>query len=396
MTIQTILQDYKWVILFYSTIILLVFIFRKKFDIHSKFLAMYRTKIGIKLMDKIGVKYAEPVKLLGYIGIGVGYVGLVAIVYMLLMNLYNLLTIPEATSAVSLVIPGIRMPGSPIVIPLITGWIALFIVILVHEFSHGVVARAHKLKVKSSGIFFLGPLMGAFVEPSEKHLRKSSDTVQYSIYAAGPFSNILLALICIPLLLYVFTPVIGVMEDDIGVKLVGITEGYPAEKAGLQSDMIITNINGKDITNFQEFVTELNEVSANETVILKADGSQYSLDTVSDPKNPKQGFIGVLASNKPATRLTNDAIYFKVIAAVINWFAGLIGIIVVLSLGIGLANLLPLGPVDGGRMLQVSLEKIKGKVRGNVMWRNVSIATLFILLINIFWPLIKSISNLIF
>jgi membrane-associated protease RseP (regulator of RpoE activity) len=60
-----------------------------------------------------------------------------------------------------------------------------------------------------------------------------------------------------------------------------------------------------------------------------------------------------------------------------------------LSLGIGLANLLPLGPVDGGRMLQVSLQKIKGEEKGNKIWHKISIATLMLLAINIFWPAIK-------
>ncbi|MBW2997229.1 hypothetical protein KY349_02725, partial [Candidatus Woesearchaeota archaeon] len=116
---MTFLQEYKWVILFYSAILLLLFIFRKKFDVQHKFLAMYRTKIGIKLMDKIGKKHAELVKALAYVGIGVGYIGLVAIVFMLLKNLINLLTIPTATSAVVPVIPGVKVGGFQI--PLITG-----------------------------------------------------------------------------------------------------------------------------------------------------------------------------------------------------------------------------------------------------------------------------------
>ena len=53
-----------------------------------------------------------------------------------------------------------------------------------HEFGHGVVARAHGLKIQSSGIFLLGPLFGAFVEPNEKQLKKQNDIVQYSIYSA--------------------------------------------------------------------------------------------------------------------------------------------------------------------------------------------------------------------
>ncbi len=386
-------QDYRWVILFYSTIILLVYIFRKKFDRPNFFLAMYRTKIGIKLMDKIGVKHAEVVKLLGYIGIGVGYSGLVLIVYYLLKNIFNLLMVPTATSAVSLVIPGVKIPGSPIMIPLITGWIALFLVILVHEFSHGVVARAHKIPVKSSGIFFMGPLMGAFVEPEEKKLRKSSDTTQYSVYAAGPFSNVLLALLCLFLLTYAFDPVAGSMSTEIGVPVVGVTEGYPAMDAGLEGGVVITSVNGVDITNHAQFTKNMEDVRPGEEVTVTADGTVYNIVTAENPSDPNKGYIGIMASTKAKTELNNQTLYYKILHRILMWLGELMAITGLLSLGIGLANLLPLGPVDGGRMLQVSLEKIKGSERGNFWWRKVSVATLLLLAINLFWPVIKWVTS---
>jgi len=392
---MTFWEDYRWVILFYSAIILLVFIFRKKFDIHHKFLAMYRTKIGIKLMDRIGEKHRELVKILGYVGIGAGYIGLFVIVFFLLKNLVNLLTVPTATSAVSVVIPGVKIPGSPITIPLITGWIALFVVILVHEFSHGVVSRAHKIPVQSSGIFFLGPLMGAFVEPEEKKLRKASDTTQYSVYAAGPWSNILLALLCLFLLTYAFAPGLGAMENQVGVNLAGVTEGYPAAEAGLTGGLVVTSINDQPIKNYEDFTNILGGVKPNETVNLEANGTTYTFATAASPDNPTKGYLGVMASSKAATELKNDALWFKIIHVVLQWFGELFAITGLLSFGIGLANLLPLGPVDGGRMLQVTLEKIKGVQKGNVWWRKISIATLLLLAINIFWPAIKWVGGLI-
>jgi membrane-associated protease RseP (regulator of RpoE activity) len=382
-------QNYKWVILFYSAIILLIYIFRKKFDIHHRFLAMYRTKIGLGLMDRLGTKHSETIKVAGYIGIGAGYIGLFIIVYYLLKNLVTLLTVPTATSAVSLVVPGVKIPGSPITIPLITGWIALFIVILVHEFSHGVVARAHKLPVKSSGIFFLGPLMGAFVEPEEKKLRKAVDTTQYSVYAAGPFSNVLLALLCLFLLTYAFAPGLDAMEDELGVNIVAVTEGYPAAGAGLKGGSVVTAINNEPVHNYAEFTTQMKHIRPNETVDLIANGTEYSFVAGASPNDPKQGYLGVMAASRPVIELKNDAFYFKMLHVLLKWLGELLAITGLLSLGIGLANLLPLGPVDGGRMVQVTLEKIKGVEKGNILWKQISLATLLLLVINIFWPVIK-------
>ncbi|MBU2561052.1 MAG: site-2 protease family protein [Nanoarchaeota archaeon] len=386
---MTFWQDYRWVILFYSSIIILIFIFRKKFDIHHKFLAMYRTRIGLSLMDRLGTKHAETVKFLGYVGIGAGYIGLFVIVYYLLNNIINLLMVPTATSAVSLVIPGVKIPGSPITIPLITGWIALFIVILIHEFSHGVVARAHKIPVKSSGIFFLGPLMGAFVEPDEKHLRKSIDTTQYSVYAAGPFSNILLALACLLLLTYAFAPALGAMENQVGVTIAGVTDGYPAADAGMEGGLVVTAINDEKVQNYDQFTTHLSRVAPNETISLTANGTAYTFVTAANPDNPRQGYLGVMASNKAATELKSNTLWFKILHVILQWIGELFAITGLLSFGIGLANLLPLGPVDGGRMVQVTLEKIRGAEKGNRMWRQISMATLLLLAINLFWPLLK-------
>jgi membrane-associated protease RseP (regulator of RpoE activity) len=382
-------QDYKWVILFYSAIIILIYIFRKKFDIHHNFLAMYRTKVGIKLMERWGNKYRELIKVLGFIGIGAGYIGLFVIVYFLLKNLITLLTVPTAVSAVSVVVPGVKIPGSPITIPLITGWIALFIVILVHEGCHGLVARAHKIPVKSSGLFFLGPLMGAFVEPEEKKLRKAADTTQYSVYAAGPFSNVLLALVCLFFLTYAFAPGLGAMETEVGVNIVDVTAGYPAEAAGIAGGMVVTKVNDAEIRSYTDFTGQLGYVRANETVRLVADGQEYSFVTAANPNDPKRGYLGVMASSVAAKELKNSSLWFLVLHAIFKWLGELFAITGLLSFGIGLANLLPLGPVDGGRMVQVTLGKLKGAAKGNLLWKRISIATLLLLAINIFWPAIK-------
>src|SRR3989338_5356323 len=93
-------EENRYVLLFYFAIILLVYLFRKKFDMHG-IIALYRTKIGLKQMDSISSKYREYVKLFGYIGIGAAYIGLVVISVMLFKNLFDLFTVADAQSAVS-------------------------------------------------------------------------------------------------------------------------------------------------------------------------------------------------------------------------------------------------------------------------------------------------------
>jgi membrane-associated protease RseP (regulator of RpoE activity) len=292
------------------------------------------------------------------------------------------------------VVPGVKIPGSPITIPLITGWIALFIVVLVHEFSHGVVAKAHGIKVKSSGVFFLGPLMGAFVEPDEKQLRKQKDTVQYSVYAAGPFSNILLALICLFFLTYAVAPGMQAMTNEIGVDIVSVTDNMPAKAANLTGGMVITAVNGEDVKNYNDFTTMMKRIRPNETVAITANNTVYNIVTIGSPDDKHQGYLGVMAASAPKTELKSNAWYFNILYAILKLIAEILSVTGILSFGIGLANLLPLGPVDGGRMLQVTLEKIKGVEKGDRIWRKITVLTLIILAINIFWPAIKWIGKL--
>ena len=77
-------------------------------------------------------------------------------------------------------------------------------------------------------------------------------------------------------------------------------------------------------------------------------------------------------------------IYYKIT----DWFTGFLKWLFILSLGIGLFNLLPLPIVDGGRMAQVFLHKLKGKKRGELSYRRISLFFLMILLLNLFFPLI--------
>ena len=69
------LFEYKWIILFYIGILLLIYFKRQKFEIQAKFIALYRTKVGIKFMERIASKYGGFLKILGYSAIGIGFIG---------------------------------------------------------------------------------------------------------------------------------------------------------------------------------------------------------------------------------------------------------------------------------------------------------------------------------
>ena len=183
------------IISFYLFIVLLIYLNRKKFEFQAKIIALYKTQVGIKWMDKIARFSPRFWKTWGYFGIGIGFIGMVFISYILIKGFLDLVFNPSMPAAVGIVLPGVRIPGAAIFVPFWYGIISIFIVAFIHEFAHGVMARVYNMEVKSSGIVFFGPLIGAFVEPDEKDLKEKPKIEQMSVFAAGPFSNICLGVV---------------------------------------------------------------------------------------------------------------------------------------------------------------------------------------------------------
>ena len=98
-------------IIFYSIIFILIYVYRKKFDIRGKIIALYRTKIGLKLMDRIANFSPRLLKPLATFGIYVCFAGMAFITLFLLKGIYDLFMIPNASPTISLLIPGVKIPG---------------------------------------------------------------------------------------------------------------------------------------------------------------------------------------------------------------------------------------------------------------------------------------------
>ncbi|MCB1084344.1 MAG: hypothetical protein KDK61_08530, partial [Simkania sp.] len=98
-------------IIFYAVVILLLIISRKKFEFQGKIIALRRLKFGIKFMQRFADKHAETFKLLGYVGIGIGFAGMIFMLYTLGDAFLNLFLTPSAPAAVAPLVPGVKIPG---------------------------------------------------------------------------------------------------------------------------------------------------------------------------------------------------------------------------------------------------------------------------------------------
>lgn len=387
--------DFQWISLIVFVILLTAFVVykRKKIEIQKMlfpiiYAGLYRTNFGLNFINKVSSKYKEWVKLFGYCGIGVGFLGMVLIVVSILQAVFTAITQPSAPAGVVPVLPQMNIPG----IGFLPFWywiLAIFIIVVIHEFSHGIVAKAHGIKIKSSGIGFFSVILPvipiAFVEPEEKEMEKKEDHVQYSIFAAGPFSNIITAVIILLVFMFVFTPIDRAMTENAGFSFTKMNESYPAY--ALPDGIVITRFNGESVNAVQNFTAKMQCVKAGEVIRIGNESDEFNITTISAPESDR-AFIGI-------TEITNvfklkdnvNRFWYNVYV----WFRGLFKWIGLLSFFIGLANLLPIGPIDGGRMMKTLADKtVKNKEKAKKRWVAISLILVFLLLLSMIYPYLRS------
>ncbi len=386
--------EYKITILFYSLIFLIVYLNRRKFDVHGKFIYLYRTKIGISFMNLVARKARRFIKFIGNLGIAVGFLGMVFTFILILSLTYKLLLNEPGVGGASPIIPGLPIAGTDLIFPLISGWIVLFIIILVHEFSHGVVASAHKINIKNSGMAFFGPILGAFVEPDEKNLSKQKDLVQHAVFAAGPFSNFLTVIVVMLIISIFLNPITNILSVPTGV-IVYSQPGLPAEKAGIENNTIITGINNKNVRTVEDFQRIMKDIGPNTMMEIKSSEKSYSVMTTENPDDVSKGYLGVwIVGNK--LELKNDNTLNQILFKIIGWFRQLFGWLAFLSLNIGLINLLPIFITDGARMLKVFFNRIiPDKDKSTSAWLFINWASLFSLLILVLLPFFRWLGSIL-
>ena len=153
-------MNWDLILLFLFAILLgiLILLNKKKINVEKIafpliYILMYRTKLGLKQMDKLAKKFPKTISVLAYFGIIAGYASMILIFALLTLKVFEFL-FAGSPSPIAPLLPGIKtVPG----VPVLGFWhwiISIFILAAVHEFSHGLVARLHDVKLKSSGFGF--------------------------------------------------------------------------------------------------------------------------------------------------------------------------------------------------------------------------------------------------
>ena len=279
------------------------------------------------------------------VGIVVAFLAMIFITWTLISSLPTVFETP----AVSIVIPGVEMPGSSIYIPFIYGLIALATVLIVHEFSHGIQSVGEKISIKSVGLLLFAIIPGAFVEPDEDELKAAKRSSRLRVYAAGSVANITLAIIAILLVSLISAGIPNYFAED-GIAIDRIVSDSPSDGV-LKAGMVLEAIDNHKINDSDSYVNVVSLYKPGDNVTVQTDQGSYSLTLDKNPNNESRGFFGIQANKH--FELINDSL--GPIPWVLFELLDLFQWVFMLNLGIGLFNLLPLKPLDGGYMLEILL-----------------------------------------
>ena len=399
------------VLIFFAILGVLIYRDRKKIDF-KYILFMRRTKRFSKLLDDIAKKSILFWKIIGTIAF------IFCIIFMV-YGTWNMIYlarlafegfIEEPALAIALPIPSQNTVVGPgfIGIPFWFWIIAVSIILIPHEAMHGIIARSEKIKLKDVGLMLLAIFPGAFVEPDEKQMKKSKLMTKLRIFSAGSFTNIGLGLaIAFLVQALLWAPNVS------GVLITSVNETSIANQIGLQPGMIIekignneatmpffdyalvvlttSNSNSDQITEQMSGTIIFNQFTnqrMNETVPLVVNGKSYGINFTEPVYTDLEDFMHdfphaekLQAAIGITTRAnTKDIGLFYVVFP-------LLGMIVSLSILVGLFNILPIFPLDGGLIVQALAEKVSKKWSQHITI-GITVAMVAIILFTIIVPLL--------
>ena len=237
-------------------------------------------------------------------------------------------------------------------------------------------------------------------EMSERAFPNAPVWVRFATIFAGPFFNFLTAFV----MAVIIVSICGITTPEVRA----VNEGSPAQAAGIEEGDIITKINGRRIHLSDEVsvISQLNTKGETLTVVYKRDGQQHTAEIVPVYDEGTQRYYmgisvgGYLKCNVLQTfqyafytmeyyvqstfkalqmlftgQLSKDDVsgpvgIVKMVDDVYDSVKpygmslvvlNMISIALLLSVNLGIMNLLPLPALDGGRLVFLLIEAIRGK-----------------------------------
>lgn len=269
--------------------------------------------------------------------------------------------------------------------------------IRIHEFAIGMGPKIYSFKKGETNYSIRLLPLGGFVS-MEGEDGESNDPRSFgrktigqraSVLFAGPCFNIILAaILLIPVYMYIGSPT---------TTLNGVVDNSPAQVAGIMAGDKIEKIDGENMKSWEDVTSFLSKSNGKEvTITISRDGKTQDISVTPQQKDgrfmvgiePKmqKGFIHSIGAAVTGTwDMASQMVAFvgQLITGTVpggagNAIAGPIGVIgivsdaaktglinviyigAVISLNLGILNLLPIPALDGGRLLLLGVEGLRG------------------------------------
>lgn len=370
-------------IIFLLVLGILVLIDRK--NIEFKYgVFIRRIKKGKEWIYAVGDKYKPFFGYFGTVAVIIGIISSLVAFYFIILQAYNIIIHPETAA------PGLRpiIPSVPsatactyaLCVPFWFWIIGVLVVLVSHEMSHALVSRSANIRIKSFGLISVLVLPGAFVEPDERQIKKSSSFTKLKIYAAGSFANLLVFAVVSLITTAMFTQ----FYVENGVQFAGLVQNSPAAQVNLKGT--IKQIDSNQINSIQDFENFITKIAPGTKLTIKTTDGSYTLTTAQNPQDSTKAFVGISGASTSFIVKAN----FGNFAGGIDWIYQLLAWLVFLNFGIGLVNLLPIKPLDGGLMYEEIIKMIFGKAKPDYV-KALSIFTFLLIIVNIIGPYLPQI-----
>lgn len=352
---------------FFAMLGLLLIKDKKKLEIHKKIIIIRRWERGKEKIYGLVKKHSQLFLALGNLAIlasffAAGY----GIYYLVKATL-------EAQQAFGIVLPSVGRVSYPAPIIGIPFWywlIGIFVVVICHETMHALLAVREGVNIKNYGIvlLLLFPL-GAFVDPDEKKLKKLKLVQKLRVYAAGSFSNLVVGFIFLLLASFAFQAAYVAN----GALIVSVVNNSPAFNANLSG--VIHQINNHTIKSVYDLKKVLQTIPPDSKISIITSEGNYTLTT---SKRGNKSFIGVgvINSFKIKKQFQSFSFIIKNLLSLSLW-------LFIINVGVGIINLLPIKPLDGGLMLEEILKKYMKKEMAEKTASIVSYALILLLIFNL-------------
>jgi len=227
----------------------------------------------------------------------------------------------EAKAKATLLLPGINLP-------LLEGLLALALVLIFHEFAHGVVAVRENIRLSSAGLLFFGFLpVGGFVEPDERALRRAPRLARLRVYVAGTMANFLAA---------------------IGAFLLLLLFAYATAPLAKEGCLVVGGVLEKGTFIYAQGGSCVN-AAPNQTVVLKTDRGDIVL------KADEEGKVGLYV-----LRCSKEG-FLRYYGNGLDFIYNFLSLLFSLNMVVAVVNLLPAFVFDGARIVEELLPPTAAK-----------------------------------